>query len=130
MAKKSLKKRLLDPNSSTWRNKADWLWAKVIAKIYSGKCVVCGSIKYPNAHHLIPREMYSHRHLIENGVLVCPSCHKYSFQLFAHRGSAMFYKWLINTYPDKWSWIMDQHPSKEHTLTFKDAAIKLQEMLK
>ena len=117
--KKSLKERLKDPNSSTWRNKADNLWKRLVAVQWDHKCAVCGSGRYCQAHHLIPREMYSHRHVVMNGVLLCASHHKYSFELSPHKAPVEFFKWMLDTHPDLWDWLLLQKPVREKIVTCK-----------
>jgi hypothetical protein len=123
--KSSLQKRREDPNSRLWRNKADYLWRKLVARTWDGKCAYCGTTEITQAHHLIPREMYSHRHIIENGILLCARHHKYSFEVSAHRGSIVFYRWLIAHHSDKWEWLMLQKPKRERAETFKEATDRL-----
>ena len=60
----------------SWRNTRDYrIWrAKVIRR--DKRCVVCGSIKNRQAHHLnsgsyFPDERYD----IKNGVCLCSECH-------------------------------------------------------
>ena len=60
----------------SWRNTRDYrVWrAKVIRR--DKRCVVCGSIKHRQAHHLnsgsyFPDERYD----IKNGVCLCSECH-------------------------------------------------------
>lgn len=125
--KSRLQKRREDPNSILWKRKADRLWSKAVASWYGHKCALCGSTEFVQAHHLIPREMYSHRHIVENSIALCPSHHKYSFEISAHRSSAIFYRWFIKTFPEKWEWLQAQTPSKEHKLTFKEAFEKLEQ---
>lgn len=118
--KSRLQKRREDPQSSLWKRKADRLWSKIVAMTYGGKCALCGATEFVQAHHLIPREMFSHRYSIENGIALCPSHHKYSFILSAHRSSMEFAKWLFINHPQKWQWLMLQFPSKLGTKTFME----------
>jgi hypothetical protein len=119
--KSNLQKRREDPNSKLWRNKADKLWSKTVFNMYGGKCLICRSDKYLQAHHLIPREMLSHRHVLKNGVLACCSHHKYSYEISAHKAPIAFYKWIMINKPEIWEWVSTQVPTKTNTITFKQA---------
>jgi len=118
--KSKLQKKIEDPNSRLWRNKADKLWKELVVKVYSGKCAICQSTEYCQAHHLIPREMTSHRHSTYNGILLCASHHKYSFELSPHKAPVEFFKWMLTHHKYKWEWLLMQRPSREHQYTFKE----------
>jgi hypothetical protein len=124
--KSKLQKKKEDHNSSLWRNKADKAWGKLIHLIYDEKCAICSSNEYVQAHHFIPREMSSHRHIVLNGVILCCSHHKYSFELSPHKAPIAFYKWLIGNDPDRLNWLLSQKPSRELAITYKDAASHLE----
>jgi len=124
--KSNLQKKKEDPNSSLWKRKSDRLWSKLVALSYNNKCAICNTSDFTQAHHLIPREMYSHRHDLNNAILLCCSHHKYSFQLSAHRAAAEFFKWLIKNYPEKWEWLLQQQPSKQQSSTFKESFLRLE----
>lgn len=112
--KSKLQKRRDNHNSPLWKNKADKEWKIAVHNKWGGKCAICKSDKYVQAHHLIPREMLSHRHIIDNGILLCAKHHKYSFELSAHKAPIAFTQWLINNHPDIWNWLLEQSPSKDH----------------
>lgn len=130
MSKKSLKKRLLDPNSSTWRNKADKYWKILVHATTEGKCAICGATKYVQAHHFIPREMASHRHVVRNGIALCCVHHKYSDELSPHQSPIALVKWLIQNKPDLYEWLLQQEPTRQNTITFKEIAFKLEDEVK
>lgn len=123
--KSALQKRREDPSSRLWKRKADDLWRRIVTKRWNNKCAVCQSSDYVQAHHLIPRELKSHRHTIENGIALCARCHKYSFELSAHRGAAMFFRWLMINHPTIWEWILQQKPSKDYDITYRDSTEQL-----
>lgn len=123
--KSKLQKKIDNPNSRLWRNKADKLWKIIVANHWEHKCAICGSVEYVQAHHLIPREIYSHRHVIQNGILLCCAHHKYSFDISPHKAPVAFFKWLIGNKADLYNWLLSQTPSRENTTTFKDIVAKL-----
>lgn len=105
MKKGKLKKRIADPNSPLWRNKADKLWSTIIH--LSNKCAVCSAIINLQAHHLIPREVKRFRHIIENGILLCINHHKYCKAISAHKNPIAFIIWLQAHNPAKWCWLQE-----------------------
>jgi len=75
------------------RKKLDKEWADKI-KERDKSCIICGSKKRLNAHHLIPREVKEFRYDLDNGVALCPKHHKYSYKISAHKNSIAFIKWM------------------------------------
>ena len=92
MNKKKLEKRK--------RNKEDKIWAETIKKIYQS-CIICKKRERLNAHHIIPKEIKKFRHLLINGVSLCPKHHKWSLELSAHRNPFAFYLKLQEICPLK-----------------------------
>ena len=130
--KSKLQKRIEDSNSKYWRNKGDYLWRNIIVLKAGNKCVVCNATEYIQAHHMIPREMGSHRHEINNGISLCPSCHKYSYIRSAHKAPVAFYGWLSKNKPEIWAWLLIQEPTKSNITDYKiiveQLSIKLDEL--
>jgi hypothetical protein len=106
--KSKLQKRIDDPCSRYWRNKADDLWRQMIFEIEGHKCAVCGATEHLNAHHLIPRTFLYFRHDLRNGILLCPSHHKYGNVLSAHKNPIRFVLWFMKNRPPQWSWLSEQ----------------------
>lgn len=95
MAKKRRKR-------ASFRAKADRIWSRIVR--LAGECAVCGATKHLNAHHLIPRQLVKYRHVPENGICLCPRCHKFSFELSAHRGPLAFAVWFQKNRPKQFKW--------------------------
>lgn len=55
------------------KGRADVLWAEVV-KI-ANCCISCGRTDRLHAHHIISRRYNRTRHLLDNGVPLCHSCH-------------------------------------------------------
>ncbi len=86
------------------RNKKDKIWKEEVIKSYGmkeKKCVICGNKKMVNIHHIIPKEIKEFRWDIENGVPLCPKCHKFGM-LSAHKNPLWFMNWLNDVYPDRY----------------------------
>ena len=84
------------------RNKLDKEWKKTIHARFNNICVVdgCGKTKYLNAHHILPKETYKkYRHDPMNGVLLCPTHHKFG-KLSAHKNALWFVQWLYIHQPN------------------------------
>ena len=73
-------------------------------------CVICGRTEYLNAHHLIPRQIKLFRHTLDNGVTLCPRCHKYSSECSAHKNPFMFYRILKIKRPEQYENINKLYP--------------------
>jgi len=139
MAKKKskLQKKIDDPTSRLWKNKADRAWRDLVFTLQGGKCAICGCVEHVNAHHMVPREILSFRHRPENAILLCPSHHKYNFLLSAHRNPVRFALWLMANQPERWKWLSetfdpatgtdlgDGHPE----VNYKDVYLALQKEL-
>lgn len=121
MKKKSkLQKKLDNPNSTLYRRKADKLWKELIFYKHNGECAICSSKDWVQAHHLIPREMYSHRHNSQNGILLCAAHHRFSFVLSPHKSPIAFAKWMTKNNNQLWCWLLEQEPTRQNMSTFKD----------
>ncbi|MFW6025509.1 MAG: HNH endonuclease [Candidatus Woesearchaeota archaeon] len=83
------------------RNKKDKEWKEKVKKRDGWCCIVCGEMKRLSAHHIIPREIKKTRHILDNGVALCPRHHKYSFIISAHRNAFAFYNFLWENRPEQ-----------------------------
>lgn len=124
-----LAKRIADVNGKYWRNKADKAWKELVFIHGGAKCAICDSNDWLQAHHLIPREMTSHRHVVANGILLCASHHKYSFELSPHKAPVAFFGWIIKSNGMRWAWLLEQVPSRSNPATFKDIYLGLEKEL-
>jgi len=64
-------------------------------------CVVCGTEKFLNAHHIIPRENFSLRWDEDNGVTLCSKHHKFCNQISAHKNPFIFLNFLWSIRPEQ-----------------------------
>lgn len=81
-------------------NKLDKMWREIIHQ--QGKCAVCGKTGRLEAHHIFTRSKRSTRWLVENGILLCSACHKFSPTLSAHKAPYAFFKWIEQRNGKKW----------------------------
>lgn len=83
------------------------LWTAKVHALHGGRCAICGKVhgvvdpatgrpSYMNAHHIEPRATCARlRYDVMNGILLCPSCHKFG-RNSAHKGAVWFVTWLQN----------------------------------
>ena len=112
--KSKLQKKIDDVNSKLWKNKCDYIWRTVCVKL-NPKCEICGKTENLNVHHMIPRQMSSHRHIVKNGIVLDASCHKFSFELSPHKAPVAFFGWMFKNKRELFDWLIEQKASsKEH----------------
>lgn len=114
--KKKLKK--LEPLPKI-RRRLMRLWTEKVHTMQNGVCAVCGKKhgeiddktgkpSYMNAHHIEPRATCAAlRYDPLNGILLCPSCHKFG-RNSAHKGAIWFITWLQNHRKKQYDYVM-QH---------------------
>jgi len=94
-------------NKKTLCKKCDDEWSKQIRS--KGKCEVCGSTRFLNAHHIIGRRNLHLRHKLRNGVCVCAGCHTFG-RNSAHQNPIWFGDWLENNRKEDIEWLRkEQH---------------------
>ena len=107
---KPLADRKADVSSNYWLTKANNLWSKLVRDKAENRCEVCGAVPTKksrlNAHHLFDKARKDTRHVIENGICLCPSHHKFLRQISPHRGPVAFFNWLMIMKPLRWSWLV------------------------
>jgi len=134
MAKKRRKPNLKNPNSKTWKKKADDEWKKIVKS--SGACAVCGTTTNQlHAHHLIGRTNLKYRHEPMNGVCLCATHHSmggYKVDICCHGDLGQvhnFEAWLHNNRTFKWDWWIDHRDDKrQREETYEQAYLRLTEL--
>lgn len=113
---KKQKKKRLEPLPKI-RRRLMRLWTSKVHNIYNGKCAICGKVhgevdpktgkpSYMNAHHIEPRATCAAlRYDPMNGILLCPSCHKFG-RNSAHKGTIWFITWLMKNRRDQYEYIL------------------------
>jgi len=90
------------------RNRAKKLWRQRVLERWNNKCVICGSTKLPNCHHIVPKETFILlRYDPINGIVLCPKHHKFN-KFSAHKNPLWFVSMLVK--------LMKAH-ELEHLLT-------------
>ena len=83
-------------------------WKSDVRIKWNNKCAKCnadGQVTKLDCHHLISAAFKRMRYDINNGLLLCSACHRFS-RTSAHKGSMLFADWLMRTYPKIWHYII------------------------
>jgi len=96
--------------------KKDREWTKEIGLIYNRTCVICGSTKLPNAHHIIPKTFKETRWDKKNGIILCPKCHKFG-KYSAHKHPLWFTMYLINNHARQATYLINKIKEIEDGIT-------------
>lgn len=100
-----MKRRKLEPLARI-RRRLMRLWTARVAEEWGHRCAVCGSESTPNAHHLENRNTCrALRYDPMNGILLCPSHHKWG-RNSAHKGGIWFADWLMRNHPDRFAYVL------------------------
>lgn len=91
-------------------------WSKKVRASYGNKCAICGSTKYLNAHHIIPREVKEFRYDEDNGISLCSTHHKWCLEISPHRNPFVFFVWFMNTYPIKFTNLISKYQEWQKNL--------------
>ena len=82
--------------------KLDGIWGKLVHE-RKPVCECCGKENCRlEAHHIFTRSRRATRWDLENSLLLCSNCHKFSPVLSAHKSPRDFYKWLEQKKGKKW----------------------------
>ena len=104
---KKITKKKLASMARTAKRKALSAWSHAVRDRDGNACIICGSTKYNQAHHLLSKEYYKDLQFeIMNGVCVCASCHKYSGLSF-HKNGFFGVSWMAKNRPDQYKWVME-----------------------
>lgn len=126
---KKRKSRLLklkaDPNSKYWKKRADSLFSKIVRKV--GKCQYCGGTKYLNCCHLIPKENWHTRWVLDNAICLDAGHHKFWRNWSFHHNPVAFFIWFIEKFPLRWKRLKElSEPLFTNRETAKEAYERLQ----
>ena len=115
MAKQRKRTNKNVPAKGRLRDIADQLWSLAVRSDWDHRCAVCGNGNV-EAHHLVPRQFTATRHVIKNGIALCPNCHKFDPIVSPHLNAAGWIAWLGNHYPYLREWyFLNQQPVFEGT---------------
>jgi hypothetical protein len=104
--KKKVTKKKLASLARSAKRKALHEWSLAVRARDGNKCAVCGKTEYLNAHHLVPKERFPQHQLnVDNGISLCPSCHKYGSFSF-HRHPLWSAQWLEQNRPKQYMVVM------------------------
>lgn len=95
MTKSKTTKAYLKKQERKELKRLDKEWAIAVKERDGKKCVICGRTEYLNAHHLLPREDNKLRHVVANGICLCPLHHRFDRAISAHKNSLIFISWFM-----------------------------------
>lgn len=95
-----LLKQKADSCSRYWKKKADSLFSALVRKV--GKCEYCGGTEHLNCSHLLPKENWHTRWIVQNAICLCAKHHKFSRQWSFHRNPLAFFLWFSEKFPIRW----------------------------
>lgn len=105
------------------------LWTARVGEDWNHRCAICGSESTPNAHHLENRNTCRIlRYDPMNGILLCPSHHKFGKDS-AHKGGLWFADWLRRNHPDRLEYVL-AHRNDEINLNDRETLAKIEAYLK
>ena len=78
-------------------------WSRAVRDRDGNRCAVCGTVNYPQAHHILPKRFFKAVALdIDNGICLCPSHHKFG-RYSAHQNAVWFAEWLKTHRPEQYA---------------------------
>lgn len=102
MTKKKLKKLEKRQLNLQFRD-----WALKVKERDRWVCAICQRKEFLDAHHLFPREIKALRFELDNGITLCKSHHRFSFELSAHQNPIAFLMWLTKNKKDQLERLLD-----------------------
>lgn len=126
---KKPKKAKLEPKARI-RRRLMKLWTMAVHAQFGEKCAVCGSSYKPNAHHIESRIMFKGlRYDPMNGVLLCPTHHKFGKDS-AHMAGCWFASWLKKNLPDRYDYVLLHHADPDPDLEDREILASIEDMLR
>lgn len=108
MKKKRITKKQLKKIERIETRKKLEQWAVNVKSRDGNKCVICGSEKMLNAHHIIPRENMKFMLDVNNGISLCPLHHNFSREISAHKNSIVFYIWMEENRKEQFEYLKEK----------------------
>ena len=106
------------------------LWTMAVHAQFGEKCAVCGSDYKPNAHHIESRIMFKGlRYDPMNGVLLCPTHHKFGKDS-AHMAGCWFANWLKEHLPERYAYVLAHHADPDPDLEDREILAAIEAMLR
>lgn len=133
------KRRRKKPTVARVRRATLALWSQAVRARANHRCEICGCVdgsvnlkgnpRRLNAHHVEDRSNHALRFSYQNGVALCPSCHKFGRDS-AHRSPITFIDWLKSNRPTSYDYIKarrtDATPDRER---LAELALELRSIL-
>jgi len=94
------------PAKGRLRDIADRLWALAVREDWLCRCAVCGRRK-TESHHMVPRQHYATRYLLENGIALCSTHHQFDPNISPHQNAAGWMAWMKEHHPFRAQWYLE-----------------------
>lgn len=84
-------------------------WSKEVRNRDGNKCFLCGSTERLNAHHILPKKMWSKEKLDPRvGITLCCRCHSFGkFSVHRGAGDVLLMEKLRLERPEQWRYILE-----------------------
>lgn len=100
-------KRKKKPSKASIRRKAFSAWS-IAVRERDGACVLCGRTDHLQAHHVISRRYAPTAFSMNNGVSVCPKCHKFSPKSSFHSNPLSTMEWFRVNRPEQYAKLTEE----------------------
>lgn len=104
---KKLTKKRIKQLAKRELKKKDLEWSRLVRE-RDKECVICHSTNRLNAHHIICRQNKELRWDLNNGISLCPKCHRFSFVMSAHQNSFVFILWLMDNRIEQFEYLKEK----------------------
>lgn len=83
-------------------------WSKEVRNRDGNKCFLCGSTERLNAHHILPKKMWSKDKLDPRvGITLCCRCHSFGkFSVHRGAGDVLLMEKLREERPEQYAWLL------------------------
>lgn len=88
--------------------KEDKEWADKVKTRDGWRCVICGDVNRPNAHHIIVRENKETKLDVNNGLTLCPKHHFFCRKISAHNNPIGLFLWLDTRRPEQFGYLKEK----------------------
>jgi 5-methylcytosine-specific restriction endonuclease McrA len=79
----------------------------------NNQCCICNNTEYLNVHHIIPKQNKDLWLDNNNLITLCCSCHKYNYELSAHKNPFAFLLWLKEHKPNQYNYLSNYYLNKQ-----------------
>ena len=96
---------------------ADELWSTAVKVKFGWKCAISNKTENLEAHHLIRRGNWTHRHNVMNGICLNGYYHQLGDKIAAHGATDVtdrFRGWMKRNRKEQWAWFLEHRDDLSH----------------